>query len=197
MSFSVLNYGGGNLRSVTNLLDSLNTDYKVIHTADEVKQAEKIILPGQGHFGQIMDNLNEKGISQPIKDFINADKPFLGICIGLQILFESSDEAPNKEGLAIFSGKCVKFTEGKVPQMGWNKLNVIKENSLLTNDYVYFVNSYYVTTDKTEIIDAKAFYHTDFVSAVSRGNLLAMQFHPEKSGKVGIGIVKRWLENVN
>jgi imidazole glycerol phosphate synthase glutamine amidotransferase subunit len=115
----------------------------------------------------------------------------------LQILFQSSEEAPGKAGLGVFPGKVLKFTQGKVPQMGWNKLQVTSKDSMLTEEYVYFVNSYYVYTEKEDIIASRTNYYIDFVSGVQSKNLLAVQFHPEKSGKVGGKLVKRWLDHVS
>ncbi|MGD9580149.1 MAG: imidazole glycerol phosphate synthase subunit HisH [Vampirovibrionia bacterium] len=197
MSLSILNYGAGNLKSITNLLEYTNTEYKIITSKEEIETSDILILPGVGHFDQLMDYFTQNELITPLKNYINSGKPYLGICLGMQILFESSEEAPDRKGLNIFPGKVIRFQQGKVPQIGWNKLNVSPDCKLLTEDYVYFVNSYCIQTDKTDIIAATTNYYIDFVSAVEYKNIFAMQFHPEKSGKVGGEIIKRWLQNVN
>ncbi len=190
----VLDYGAGNLKSVTNILDRLDCEYKLTDKKQDIIDAERIILPGQGHFGQIMESLNSKGLTDILIRKINSGIPFLGICIGIQVLFEESEEAPGVKGLGIFHGKVVKFTEGKIPQIGWNQLKTTENNSILTNDYVYFVNSYYVVPENMEIISAYASYSIDFAASIEYKNICAFQFHPEKSGEVGYEFFKRWVE---
>ena len=197
MNLSILNYGAGNLKSITNLLELINVEYKIITSKEEIEQSDALILPGVGHFGQLMDYFTQNDLIDPLKTYINSGKPYLGICLGMQILFESSEEAPDRKGLKIFPGQVIKFSQGKVPQIGWNNLNVSPDCSLLTEDYVYFVNSYCIQTDRKDIIAATTNYYIDFVSAVEHNNIFAVQFHPEKSGKVGTEIIKRWLNNVN
>ena len=118
MRLSILNYGAGNLKSITNLLDYIDTDYKIISTRQEIKDSSIIILPGVGHYGQLMDHFNSNDLTEELINFIKSGKPYLGICLGMQILFESSEEAPDKKGLGIFQGHVVKFQQGKVPQIG-------------------------------------------------------------------------------
>ena len=190
----VLDYGAGNLKSVTNILDKLGCSYKLTDKKEEILEADKIILPGQGHFGQFMESLNSKGLTNALINKINSGVPFLGVCLGIQVLFEESEEAPGIKGLGIFPGKVVKFTEGKVPQIGWNKLKTTKNNSILTDDYVYFVNSYHVVPENKEIVSAYSDYYIDFVASIEHKNIFAFQFHPEKSGEVGFKFFKRWIE---
>ena len=190
----VLDYGSGNLKSVTNLLDKLDCKYNLTDKKEDILDADKIILPGQGHFGQFMESLNSKGLTEALIKKINSGVPFLGICLGIQVLFEESEEAPGVKGLGIFPGKVVKFTEGKVPQIGWNELKITKNNNILTNDYVYFVNSYHVVPENKEIISAYSNYNTDFVASIQNDNIYAFQFHPEKSGEVGFKFFKCWIE---
>lgn len=197
MNLSILNYGAGNLKSITNLLEYINVEYKIITSKEEIEESSALILPGVGHFDQLMDYFTQNDLVNPLKQFINSGKPYLGICLGMQILFETSEEAPDRKGLEIFPGKVVRFNQGKVPQIGWNKLNVSPNCNLLTEDYVYFVNSYCIQTDHTDIIAATTDYYINFVSAIEHDNTFAVQFHPEKSGKVGADIIKRWLKNVN
>jgi len=189
----VLDYGGGNLKSVTNILDKLGEDYILSDNKNDLINADKIILPGQGHFGQVMESLNSRDLTKTIIKKINSGTPFLGICVGIQILFDESEEAPDIQGLGVFPGKVIKFTQGKVPQIGWNELKITENNSILSNDYVYFVNSYYVVPHDPKIVSAYANYHIDFAASVEYDNIVAFQFHPEKSGESGTEFFKRWL----
>lgn len=197
MTISILNYGAGNLKSITNVLDYLSLNYQIISSVEEIEEANILILPGVGHFGQLMDHFDKHNLSQALVKHIQEGKPYLGICLGMQILFESSEEAPDKSGLKIFPGKVLKFTQGKVPQIGWNKLVVSPDNQFLQEDYVYFVNSYYVDCYDENIIASKTNYYVNFVSGVQKENILAVQFHPEKSGTAGCKMIKRWLEYVS
>ena len=190
---AVLDYGAGNLKSITNLLDTLDVQYVVTDNRETILSADRLIFPGVGHFAQLMESLNEKKLVPVIKEFIDSGKMFLGICLGFQALFEESEEAPGCAGLGIFKGKVVKFTRGKVPQIGWNRLKITPTNNVLSNDYVYFVNSYYVVPENKNIVSAYADYHGDFTASVEYRNVFGMQFHPEKSGEVGHEIIKRWL----
>jgi len=131
-------------------------------------------------------------LERPLKKAIESGKPYLGICIGLQTLFEESEENPEVKGLGILKGKVVKFKKGKIPQIGWNKIKPTK-NSLLQEGYAYFANSYYVRPDKKETIAALTDYNGDFASGVESNNIIAIQFHPEKSGDYGMNFLKRWL----
>ena len=190
---AILDYGAGNLKSVKNALDCLNVDSIITDNPGDILKADKLILPGDGSFGYMMENLEKKCIVKPIKDFIKSNKPFLGICLGLQGLFEESEESPNVKGLSIFKGKVVKFRKGKIPQIGWNKI-VSKKKSIFKDTYMYFVNSYYVIPEDDSIITTTTDYNGNFVSAINSDNVTAMQFHPEKSGKAGIELIKRWLK---
>lgn len=190
----VLDYGAGNLKSVTNILDKLGCQYNLTNKKEDILAADKIILPGQGHFGQFMESLNTKGLTDALIQKINSGTPFLGICLGIQVLFEESEEAAGVKGLGIFPGKVVRFTEGKVPQIGWNNLKTTNNNSLLTDDYVYFVNSYHVVPENKEIVSAYSDYYIDFVASLEYKNVFAFQFHPEKSGEVGFKFFKGWIE---
>ena len=190
----VLDYGGGNLKSVTNILDKLRYTYNLTDKKEAILEADRIILPGQGHFGQFMESLNSKGLTDALTQKINSGTPFLGICLGIQVLFEESEEAPGVKGLGIFKGKVVRFTQGKVPQIGWNELKITTNNTVLTNDYVYFVNSYHVVPENKQIISAFSNYYIDFVASIEYKNIFAFQFHPEKSGEVGFEFFRRWIE---
>lgn len=190
----VINYGGGNVRSVTNLLQSLGYDFLVSSKEKEILSAEKIIFPGQGHFGQSMGALKECELDFTIHRAVEKRLPFMGICVGLQVLFETSEEAPEAKGLGLFKGEVVKFTEGKIPQIGWNQIKTKPSNTVLSDDFYYFVNSFYVKPQDETIISSIANYHIDFCSSIEKENLIAMQFHPEKSGEAGVNAIRSWLE---
>ena len=191
---AITDYGAGNLKSVKNTLDYLNVESIITNRANEILQADRLILPGDGSFGYMMRNLKKLNLVNPIKNFIEQGKSFLGICLGLQGLFETSEESSDTEGLSIFRGKVVKFRKGKIRQIGWNKI-IATNNNIFKNEYMYFVNSYYVVPDDSSIIAATTDYYGKFVSAIQFNNVTAMQFHPEKSGKEGIELIKRWLKS--
>ena len=189
---SIIDYGAGNLKSVKNALDYMNVDSVITDKTEDIIKSDRVILPGDGSFGYMMENLEKKRLVNPIKNFIKSGKPFLGICLGLQGLFEESEESPNVKGLSIFKGKVVKFRKGKVPQIGWNKI-IWKKEGIFKDGYMYFVNSYYVVPEDNSIVATVTNYNGNFVSAIQSNNITAMQFHPEKSGKAGIELLKRWL----
>jgi len=190
---TIIDYNAGNLKSIVNMLSHLGIQYETTQSAEKLLCAEKIIFPGQGHFAQAMKNLENFGLVSAIKNVINAGVPFLGICLGLQVLFEESEEAPNVKGLAVFRGNVKKFVKGKTPQIGWNKISVTGNNSHLTEGYYYFVNSYYVNPSNKNIISATTDYYGQFCSAVEKNNITAVQFHPEKSSDSGIAFFDSWL----
>lgn len=191
---TIIDYEAGNLKSITNMLDFLNVDKYIISSSTaEIEKAENIIFPGQGHFAQAMKNLERKGLVEPIKNAVENNAKFLGICLGLQVLFEKSEEAPDIAGLGIIKGDVKKFTEGKIPQIGWNKITTTKNNSYLEDDYFYFVNSYYVDPADKGVISSICNYHIDFCASIQYKNLTALQFHPEKSSEAGIKFFKKWL----
>ena len=190
---AIVDYGAGNLKSVKNALDYLNVDSIITDDPKNIKKADRLILPGDGSFGYMIENLEKKDLVNPIKNFIKSGKPFLGICLGLQGLFEESEESPKVKGLSIFKGKVLKFRKGKVPQIGWNKI-FPKQKNIFKEDFMYFVNSYYVVPKDNSITATITDYNGNFVSAIESNNITAMQFHPEKSGKAGIELLKSWLK---
>ena len=192
MSIVIIDYGAGNLKSIANMLKYVNADFKISSDAFDIKNAKKLIFPGQGHFSQAVNNLEKKGLIDVIKNQISEGKPFLGICLGLQVLFEKSEEAPETSGLGILKGTVKKYTKGKIPQIGWNKIKTTENNSFLSNDYFYFVNSYYVCPEDKNVISSTTNYHIDFCSSIEKDNLIAVQFHPEKSAKAGLSFFKSW-----
>lgn len=191
----ITDYKAGNVKSIANMLDSFNAEYKISSDKDEILSADAIIFPGQGHFGQAMEKLKESGLKEAIIEAATVKKiKFLGICLGLQILFEKSEEAPNVEGLSILKGEVKKFHTGKIPQIGWNNITTTANSSYLTDDYFYFVNSYYVLPKDKNIVSSYCNYGKDFCASVEFENITAVQFHPEKSSDAGKDFFKKWLK---
>jgi len=192
-----VDYGAGNLRSVQNTLDHLGATYTVTNEPADVTRAEKIILPGVGHFGQMMHAIDELGLREPLTARIRAGVPFLGICIGLQCLFEASEESPGSRGLGIFPGAVRRFAgPERIPHMGWNSLETVRPSRLLKNlangTFTYFAHSYYAP-----LIDATAVactYMHPYTAILERDNLYAVQFHPEKSGPAGLRVMQNFLD---
>ncbi len=200
---AVIDYGAGNLHSVVNALDFIGA--KSIVTADReiILNADKVILPGVGAFGDAMDNINNAGLVPVIKEVIENNTPFLGICLGLQLLFERSCESVGKTGLSIFEGsiKNIPKTDGlKIPHMGWNSIEYNKESRLFhgigEEPFVYFVHSYYMVPEDESIVSAYTEYGVRLGIAVEKNNVFATQFHPEKSGECGLKILKNFAEEV-
>lgn len=193
---TILDYGAGNLRSVQNTLAELGCEYTLVRDAAGLQSASRILLPGVGHFGQMMGALEGLGLRPTIAERIAAGVPFLGICLGLQALFESSEEAPDAPGLGIFSGKVLRFPLGaRVPHMGWNELQPAAGSKLVRDlpgaPYVYFAHSFYVPEDSRAA--ATCTYEVPFTAVLEAGNVFGVQFHPEKSGPVGLRIVRNFL----
>jgi imidazole glycerol-phosphate synthase subunit HisH len=194
---AILDYGAGNLRSVENTLDEIGTSYTLVRDAAGLRQASRIVLPGVGHFGQMMRALDRMQVREALVECIHGGVPFLGICLGLQGLFESSEEAPEVQGLGIFQGTVRRFPrEARVPHMGWNDLEPRAPSRLLVRleaaPYVYFAHSYYVP--ETEATAAVCNYCVPYTAVLESGNIFGVQFHPEKSGPVGLRIVKNFVE---
>ena len=187
---AILDYGSGNANSVKNALNYLGENSIITSDSEKILNADKAIFPGVGAFGDAMKELKKRNLDGAIKKFIGSKKPFLGICIGLQVLFEKSEENPNIKGLGIFNGKVVRFKQGKVPQIGWNK--IISRS--IGNGYAYFVNSYYAVPNDKKIIESTSDYYVEFTAAIKKDNVFATQFHLEKSGKFGLEILRKWLE---
>ncbi len=189
---AVIDYGMGNLRSVQKALEAAGYPAAIVNTPEALKQARGIVLPGVGAFGDTMDNLRALGLDMAIKDEIANNKPFLGVCLGLQVLFESSEEMGAHPGLGILPGRVRRFTgELKVPHMGWNQVDLGpgQDNPLFQgipdHSYFYFVHSYYVESDDNAVISGSTDYGGTFTSMIARGNLFGVQFHPEKSSELG------------
>ena len=196
---AIIDYDAGNLKSVEKALVSLGEEVIVSRDSSEILQADKVILPGVGSFGDAMNNLDKFGLVDTIKKVTGNGTPFLGICLGLQLLFKESDETPGAEGLDILPGKILKIPakEGfKIPHMGWNSLDVKPGARLFKglegNPYVYFVHSYYLKAADENIVAATTEYTTHIHASVESGNVFACQFHPEKSSEVGLKILKNF-----
>ncbi|HIH37641.1 TPA: imidazole glycerol phosphate synthase subunit HisH [Candidatus Woesearchaeota archaeon] len=190
---TILDYGAGNLSSVKNALDYLGMDNSTTDNPKKILSAERIILPGVGSFGFLMDQLRKKNLEKPLKKAIEKGTPFFGICLGLQALFEESEESPGVPGLSIFKGNVQQFRKGKVPQIGWNKIIPEKEG-IIQEGFAYFVNSFVAVPKDPTIIAATSDYYGRYVCAVQWKNITATQFHPEKSGDYGLCTLKRWLQ---
>lgn len=202
MKVGVVDYGGGNIRSVIQALKALGQESILIADASGFSEIDSLVFPGQGAFGSCMQALEKRGLVEPIKNWINADRPFFGICVGYQLLFETSEESPGAKGLGIFEGSVVRFPNSdlKTPQMGWNAANVEQsENAywaaLGDSPYFYFVHSYYPAPTDPSIVATTTDYGINYASAIQRGNLLATQFHPEKSQKAGLRLLENFLES--
>ncbi|MCD8024679.1 MAG: imidazole glycerol phosphate synthase subunit HisH [Candidatus Gastranaerophilales bacterium] len=190
---SIIDYGAGNVASIGNMLHFLGVDYEITSDKEKIMRSERVIFPGQGHFAQAMEKLKQNDLVSFLQDLTASGKEFLGICLGLQVLFEKSEEAPGVEGLKIFKGEVIKFQKGKIPQIGWNEIKVTSANTLLDNEFYYFVNSYFVKPENSNIISSYANYHIDFAASVQYKNITAVQFHPEKSSNAGVKFYKNWL----
>lgn len=197
-SIVIVDYGMGNLHSVNKAVALVGGDPVISGDKTVIAGAEKMILPGVGAFGDCMANLEKAGVIPAIKAHIAAGKPFLGICLGMQVLFEESEEAPGVKGLSIFPGKVVLIpTSLKIPHMGWNRLQLKSFSPLLSGsdgEYVYFVHSYCCRPEDENVITAVCDYGAEVVAAVGKDNVSGFQYHPEKSSTVGLEMLKRFVE---
>lgn len=198
---AIMDYDAGNIKSVEKALLSLGQEVVITGDKDEILKADKVILPGVGAFGDAMANLRRTGLDEVIHQVVAEGTPFLGICLGLQLLFERSDEAPGVEGLGVLKGEILRIPdqEGlKIPHMGWNSLHLENNGRLFAGiaeqSYVYFVHSYYLKAEEESIVKASTEYSTHIHASVELGNVFACQFHPEKSSDVGLRILKNFVE---
>lgn len=194
---TIIDYGAGNLRSVENTLGAIGAAYELTRSPWGVEKANKLILPGVGHYGQMLRALDDLGLRQPIISKLRSGTPFLGICLGMQALFEASEEAPEETGFGLFPGQVKRFAAGaRVPHMGWNEIVPSKPGKLLAdigpNPYVYFAHSYYCPVAPQTA--AVCNYTLDYTAALEQDNIFGVQFHPEKSGPLGLKIVRNFVE---
>jgi len=195
---SIFDYGAGNLQSVKNTLGALGATYELVRDAKGLRAATKIILPGVGHFGQMIRALDELGVRDALVERINAGVPFLGICLGLQALFTSSEEAPQQSGLGIYEGQVRRFQGHlRIPHMGWNQVRPCRDMRLLQSmdaapPYFYFANSYYCPV--VSATAATCEYIVPFTAILEQNNVYGVQFHPEKSGPAGMAVVRNFIE---
>ncbi len=192
MRVGIVDVGMGNLHSVESAIRRVGGDVYLIRTAEALASAERVVFPGQGAFGPFMNSIDSLGMRQPLVKHIRDGKPYLGICLGLQALYQSSDESPGAIGLGVYSGHVKKFTHSdlRVPHMGWN--HVDGGPSELSGKHYYFVHSYFVDGKEDQIMTAK--YGVDFTAAIQRENLFACQFHPEKSQEAGLAVLGHYLK---
>ncbi len=202
-AIGVVDYGSGNLRSVCKAFEVCGAQVSLVTSTSQLDACDGLVVPGQGSFHDCAQNLRASGLWDSIKGWIAADRPFLGICVGYQLLFESSEESPGVEGLGIFDGIVRRFPHGalKVPHMGWNTLTLNQPDDVLYRDVpvpteVYFVHSYFPDPADTSIVSATCDYGGPFAASVSRGALSATQFHPEKSQRTGLAILRNFLTSL-
>jgi glutamine amidotransferase len=197
MKIGIIDYGMGNLGSISNALKYIGVDWVISSDIKELEKTDKLILPGVGAFKDAINQLKEKELDYFIHKSVEKEKPLLGICLGMQLLFNSSQEYGNHKGLGILDGDIIKFdTDLKVPHMGWNKLNINKKEPLYKglpdNSNVYFVHSYHLETSK-DIVSATTFYGKEIQISAQENNVYALQFHPEKSGVIGLKILSNFV----
>ncbi len=202
---AIIDYDAGNIKSVEKAFKYLGADTIVTRDAKEIYKADHVVLPGVGAFGDAMNRIKEYGLEPIINEVVDKEIPFLGICLGLQLLFDSSDESKGVKGLGILRGtidripgRDLEGNEYKIPQIGWNNLSFPREGKLFKNigndAYVYFVHSYYLNATDKDIVTATTDYSVKIEASVEKGNVFACQFHPEKSADVGMQILKNYLE---
>lgn len=198
---AIIDYDAGNIRSVEKALQFLGQEVKITRDREEILGADKVVLPGVGSFGDAMGKLHQYGLVEVIRQVAEKKTPFLGICLGLQLLFERSDESPGVEGLGILKGEILRIPEGegrKIPHMGWNSLELRNQGRLFAGisgePYVYFVHSYYLKARDEQIVKATTEYGGTIHASVEQDNIFACQFHPEKSSDTGLKILKNFVE---
>lgn len=201
---AIIDYGAGNIQSVSKALAHIGCEAFITRDKDKILKADGAVLPGVGSFGDTMDTMTEYGIKDTVIEYTKSGRPFLGICLGLQLLFPKSEESPEAEGLGIFDGSITKIPSGeglKIPHIGWNSLDIKKNDGLFKgigkNPYVYFVHSYFLNASDKSIVSAQTEYGVTIDAAVEKGNVYATQFHPEKSGETGLKILRNFADIVN
>lgn len=194
----IIDYEAGNLRSVQKALQQCGADARITSNPDDLEKADKVVFPGVGAFGKAMEAVDRFGFSDPIKQFIRTGKPFLGICLGLQLMFETSDESPGVQGLSLFKGRVKRFSRDlKAPHLGWNAVRQVKESPLWRdvkdNSYFYFAHTFYILPAKSELVVGETDYGGPVPIAIRHGNVFGLQFHPEKSQALGLQILTNFV----
>jgi imidazole glycerol phosphate synthase glutamine amidotransferase subunit len=193
----IIDFGGGNIHSVKKAFDYLGFMSKVISSLSDFKGIDRLVFPGVGSYGHTIQTLSSLKMLHPIRNWIEEDRPFLGICLGFQLLLQASEESPGYKGLGFFKGKCLRFIKEKVPQIGWNNISLKNNHPLFSDirsrDYFYFVHSYYAQPEEEKIAWAQTFYGITYTSIAGKGNIIGVQFHPEKSGFTGLQLLKNWV----
>ena len=197
---TIVDYGAGNLQSVEKAFQYIGAPVRLASSGTEIASAEALVLPGVGAFRDAMHSLEAGGMAQPLRDYIASGRPFLGICLGLQLLFEESEEFGHVKGLGAFKGKICRIPAEnglKVPHMGWNSLELKRTDGIFKglqeNPYVYFVHSYYLKAEERQLVSAQTEYGVKIDAAIQRGNAFATQFHPEKRGRVGLQMLRNFM----
>ncbi len=201
----IIDYGAGNLLSVRNALKSLGFPTRTVAGPDDFAGLQRLVFPGVGAFGDSLRHIDRQNLRQPLLEWLQADKPFLGICIGYQVLFESSEETPAVEGLGFLKGQVVRFQSGqglKIPHIGWNRVDFTDPGDPLwrgmpAEPYFYFVHSYYPSPEDQDLVCATADYGSPFAAGIRSGNVCAVQFHPERSQQLGLRFLKNFVESTS
>lgn len=196
---AIVDYGMGNLKSVTNAFGKLGADVVITRDKKAIETSNAIVLPGVGAFGKCIENLKKLDLLEFLNGLILNNKPYLGICLGMQILFETSEEAPGVKGMGFVKGTVPRFKGNiKVPHMGWNSIEIIKDGGIFKGikdgEYFYFVHSYFCLPEERDVIATKTTYGTEFASSIQKGRVFACQFHPEKSQKVGLRLLQNFIQ---
>lgn len=201
MKAVIIDYGAGNLRNVARALAHVGFKGEIVREPVDVLRADAVILPGVGATADTVRNLRETGLDAAIRDFVSSGRPFMGVCVGLQVLFQASDEGGEHDCLAILPGRVRRLPEGlKVPHIGWNRVQLLQEHPMFTNiedgQFFYFVHSYYADVDDPHLVAAETEYGIRFPAVIIKNNLVATQFHPEKSGEAGLCVYYNFLQQV-
>jgi glutamine amidotransferase len=201
---ALIDYGSGNIRSVSKALQREGAQVQLVDSPGALRAADAVVLPGVGAFGDCVRNIKSRNLWEPVQDWLDSGKPFLGICVGYQLLFESSEEDPKEKGFGFFRGKVKRFSSAglKVPQIGWNSLTLAQPQHTLwsglpSEPFVYFVHSYFPAPEDAGIVTATTTYGETFASAAARGRVAGVQFHPEKSQEVGLAILRNFVTSLS
>jgi glutamine amidotransferase len=201
---ALIDYGSGNIRSVQNALRHVGADVRLVSSPEGLAEARALVLPGVGAFGDCVRGIQSRGLWEPLQAWMASGKPFLGICVGYQLLFEESEESPGVQGFGFFKGRVKKFSDPalKVPQIGWNSLQLSHPEHALwrglpSNPHVYFVHSYFPVPEEASVATSHSTYGETFAASAARDNVAAVQFHPEKSQEVGLGILRNFVKGLS